>query len=121
MSESVVSPSPVFMAEIGQRPSFAGVAGPSVIGGTAGISLHTDVAGLVFAGLAELRAHATSASAATSATQLQLAALRTEIADRFAAQSVSALEARISQMQAAKTDGLLSSIASKVGAVVTGA
>lgn len=118
MSESVVSPQPVFMAEIGSR---SGVAGPSVIGGTAALSLHTDVPGLVFAALAELRAHATASAATAAAAQLQVAALRTEIADRFSAQSVSALEARIADMRAAASDGLLKSIAAKVGAVVAGA
>ncbi len=119
MSESVVSPTPVFMGEIGPRN--AGIVGPSVIGGTSAVALHTDVPSLVFAGLAELRHNATAAAASSAATQLQLAELRTDIADRFAAQNVSALQARISDMQASKTDGLLSAIASKVGAVVIGA
>lgn len=119
MSESVVSPTPVFMGEIGPRT--AGVAGPSVIGGTSAISLHTDVPSLVFAGLAELRAHATASAAQTAATQLQLSALRTEIADRFSVQTVSGLQARIAEMTAASQTALLNTIASKVGAVIAGA
>ncbi len=122
MSESVVSPTPVFMAEVGQRgPAFAGVAGPSVIGGTSAIALHTDVPALVFAGLAELRHSNTANAASIAATQLQLSALRTEIADRFANQQVAGLQARIADMQAASQAALLNSIASKVGAVVAGA
>lgn len=119
MSESVVSPTPVFMGEIGPRGN--GIVGPSVIGGTSAVSLHTDVPGLVFAGLSELRHQNTATAASFAATQLQLAALRTEIADRFSAQTVSNLQAKIADMQAAKSDGLLAAIASKVGAVITGA
>src|SRR6059058_2914308 len=115
MSESVVSPTPVFMGEINPRPSFAGVAGPSVIGGTNGVALHTDVPGLVFAGLAELRHQGNANTAAISATQLQLSALRTEIADRFSAQTVDGLKAKIAEMQAASAASLLAAIASKVG------
>lgn len=118
MSESVVSPTPVFMGEIGPRN---GVAGPSVIGGTSAVSLHTDVPGLVFAGLAELRAHASAAAASNAATQLQLSSLRTEIADRFSAQTVSGLQAKIADMTAASQTALLNTIAAKVGATIAGA
>ena|SRR5438874_1181816 len=106
MSESVVSPTPVFMAEVNAG---RGIAGPAVIGGTSAVSLHTDVPSLVFAGLAELRAHANTNAAS-------VAALRTEIADRFAQQNTAALQARIDQMTAAAQDGLLKAIANKVGA-----
>src|SRR5881398_1319674 len=111
MSESVVSPTPVFMGEIG--PRFSGVAGPSVIGGTSAVSLHTDVPALVLAGQAELRHQTNANAAAIAATQLRLADFRTEIADRFAAQQVDSLKAKIADMTAASQANLLSAIASK--------
>ena len=128
MSESVVSPTPVFMGQIG--PDF----GPrsAVSASTAAVALHTDVPGLILAGQAELRAqanayavvaqqHATNAAAAAAAQQLALSAFRTEMADRFSAQTISGLQAKIADGNQASLLAVLTAIASKVGATVVGA